>query len=298
MQHTLTLRQLSVFLAVAQTGSTTGAAQYLRMSQSAVSSSLSELENTLSERLFDRRGRKLHLNDFGRTVLPRVRTLFDMVDGIVNVGRGTATQLRIAAIMTISNYLLPSYLASYQKDRIDNETVTLFVGNTQEVLNAVRTFTADVGFIEASCSVDEFAVEHWLDDVLFVVASPDHPLARAGAATHEALRTADWLVPEQDSGTWEVLDSQIAPILGPLHVALELTSPEAIRRMILAGYGISCLSSLVVGKDIEEGALVNIGGALPPLRRSFSIVLHKDKLPTRGLSAFLNYLRTVPAEGT
>ncbi|SBW09287.1 Uncharacterized HTH-type transcriptional regulator YeiE [uncultured delta proteobacterium] len=296
LHHNLTLRQLSVFVAVAKTGSTTSAAQYLAMSQSAVSSALSELENALSEQLFDRRGRKLFLNDFGRLLLPRVRTLFDHVNDIVSAGRDAAAMLRVSASTTISNYLLPPFLARYHKTQAETgigSTVTLLVGNTHEVLDAVRNFDADVGLIEGSCTVDEFIVEHWIDDELLVVAGPDHPLARPGAATREALRQADWLVRESDSGTREVLDAQVAPVLGPLHIALELANSEAIRRTVMAGYGICCLSSHVVGPDVASGALVNIGGVLPRLLRPFSIVLHKDKLPTRGLAAFLAHLRAV-----
>lgn len=296
LHHSLTLRQLSVFVAVAQTGSTTGAAQYLSMSQSAVSSALSELESALLDQLFDRRGRKLFLNDFGRLLLPRVRALFDQVDSIVNAGRDSPALLRVAASTTISNYLLPPFLARYHKEQARSgtgSTVTLLVGNTQEVLDAVRNFDADVGLIEGSCTVDEFVVEHWMDDELLVTAAPDHPLAQPGAATREALRQADWLVRERDSGTREVLDAKVASLLGPLHIALELANSEAIRRTVIAGYGISCLSSHVVGPDVATGALVDIGDALPRLIRPFSIVLHRDKLPTRGLAAFLAHLRTV-----
>lgn len=296
VHHSLTLRQLSVFVAVAQTGSTTGAAQYLSMSQSAVSSALSELESALSDQLFDRRGRKLFLNDFGRLLLPRVRALFDQVGGIVNAGRDSPALLRVSASTTISNYLLPPFLARYHKERSQSgagSKVTLLVGNTHEVLDAVRNFDADVGLIEGSCTVDEFVVEHWMDDELLVTAAPDHPLSQPGAATREALRQADWLVREHDSGTREVLDAKVASLLGPLHIALELANSEAIRRTVIAGYGISCLSSHVVGPDVANGALVDIGGALPRLIRPFSIVLHRDKLPTRGLTAFLAHLRTV-----
>lgn len=294
MNHTLTLRQLSVFVAVAQTGSTTGAAQYLSMSQSAVSSALSELEHALSEQLFDRRGKKLFLNDFGRLILPRVRALFDQVDSIVNAGRDSAVILRVAASTTISNYLLPPLLAKYHMNQAEGGKVNLLVGNTHDVLDAVRNFDADVGLIEGSCTVDEFVVEHWMDDELLVVTSPGHPLAQPGAATSEALRQADWLVREHDSGTREALDALIAGVLGPLHIALELANSEAIRRTVMAGYGICCLSSHVVGPDVVSGALVNIGEQLPPLRRPFSIVLHRDKLPTRGLNTFLSYLRAIP----
>ena len=297
MNNTLTLRQLSVFVAVAQTGSTTGAAQHLSMSQSAVSSALSELEHALSEQLFDRRGKKLFLNDFGRLILPRVRALFDQVDCIVNAGRDSSVILRVAASTTISNYLLPPLLAKYHINQAQSGKINLLVGNTHDVLDAVRNFDADVGLIEGSCTVDEFVLEHWMDDELLVVTNPEHPLALPGAATPEALRQADWLVREHDSGTREALDALIAGVLGPLHIALELANSEAIRRTVLAGYGICCLSSHVVGPDVANGTLVNIGGQLPPLRRPFSIVLHKDKLPTRGLNTFLSYLRGVPIQG-
>lgn len=294
MNHTLTLRQLSVFVAVAQTGSTTGAAHHLSMSQSAVSSALSELESSLSEQLFDRRGKKLFLNDFGRLILPRVRGLFDQLDSIVHAGKESAAILRVAASTTISNYLLPPLLAKYHMNQTMGGKVNLLVGNTHDVLDAVRDFNADVGLIEGSCTVDEFVLEHWLDDELLIVTSPAHPLAQPGMATPEALRQADWLVREHDSGTREVLDAQIAGMLGPLHIALELANSEAIRRTVLSGYGICCLSSHVVGPDVEKGDLVDIGGQLPSLRRPFSIVLHKDKLPTKGLNTFLSYLRGVP----
>ena len=165
--HNLTLRQLSVFVSVAETGSTTGAAQNLSMSQSAVSSALSELEKALAEQLFDRRGRKLRLNDLGRLLLPRVRTLFQQVDGIINAGRDGGGMLRIAASTTISNYILPPFLARYHKNLATGDSggkVTLLTGNTQEVLDSVRNCDADAGLIEGSCSVDDFLVEHWMDD--------------------------------------------------------------------------------------------------------------------------------------
>lgn len=293
MNNTLTLRQLSVFVAVAQTGSTTGAALFLSMSQSAVSSALSELEHSLSEQLFDRRGKKLFLNDFGRLILPQVRALFDQVDSIVNAGKEAAGVLRVAASTTISNYVMPLLLARYHMGQSGSK-VNLRVGNTHEVLDAVRNFDADVGLIEGSCTVDEFIIEHWMDDELLVVVSPAHTLARPGAATAEALRAADWLVREHDSGTREVMDAQIAGHLGPIHIALELSNSEAIRRTVIAGYGVCCLSSHVVGEDVAEGRLVNIGSVMPRIIRPFSIVMHKDKLPTRGLNTFLSYLRNVP----
>lgn len=78
----LTLRQLQIFVAVAQTGSTTAAAESIAMSQSAISAALNELEAMLGGLLFDRVSRRLILNDHGRAMLPQARSVLDGAQGI------------------------------------------------------------------------------------------------------------------------------------------------------------------------------------------------------------------------
>src|ERR1700755_1749979 len=78
----LTLRQLLIFAAVAETGSTTAASHRVALSQSATSAALNELEKVLGARLFDRVGKRLILNDNGRTLLPQARAALDVASGI------------------------------------------------------------------------------------------------------------------------------------------------------------------------------------------------------------------------
>jgi len=71
----LSLRQLQIFVAVARAGSTTAAAPHVALSQSATSAALNELEALLGGNLFDRVGRRLILNERGRSMLPEA--MFD-----------------------------------------------------------------------------------------------------------------------------------------------------------------------------------------------------------------------------
>ncbi|MEO6354804.1 MAG: LysR family transcriptional regulator, partial [Burkholderiaceae bacterium] len=73
----LTLRQLQIFLAVCDSGSTSAAAQAIALSQSAASAALNELEQLLDTRLFDRVGKRLLLNDNGRLLVPQARQMLD-----------------------------------------------------------------------------------------------------------------------------------------------------------------------------------------------------------------------------
>src|ERR1700748_2212745 len=78
----ITLRQLAVFAAVADAGSTAAAGRRVALSQSATSAALNELEAVLEARLFDRIGTRLVLNDTGRGLLPQARAVLDGADGI------------------------------------------------------------------------------------------------------------------------------------------------------------------------------------------------------------------------
>ncbi len=289
MSIRFTLRQLSVFIAVAQSGSTIAASRTLAMSQSAVSAALGELESIANERLFDRHGRRLILNDAGRALQPYAVALVESAESLARDFESTATTLRIAASSTIGNYVLPGvfarFLAEYPATRLN-----VVIGNTRDVLDAVNAFDADIGLIEGSSHDANLRIEPWIDDEMLIVTAPQNPLA--ARARRKDLADADWLVREPGSGTREIFEQQIGPALGSMHIALELGDSEAIRRTLLSGYGVSCLSRHVVADDLESGRLVAITGRLPAIHRAFSIALHRSKTPTRGLTALRAFLDT------
>ena len=131
---------------------------------------------------------------------------------------------------------------------------------------------------------------------MVVVVGPTHPLALAGEQSpqfHDMLRDADWIVREPGSGTREIIEARLVPELGALRFALELGNAEAIKRAVMSGFGVSCLSLHVVRDEIERGLLVALRSDLPRVIRPLQLVVHQDKFPTQGLLAFTEYLRGV-----
>src|SRR5215470_2421213 len=103
----LTLRQLQIFSCVAERGSTSGAAEIVALSQSATSAAINELERMLELSLFDRVGKRLLLNDNGRSLLPQARALLDGAETIqrwAREGESLLGAMRIGASTTIGNY--------------------------------------------------------------------------------------------------------------------------------------------------------------------------------------------------
>jgi DNA-binding transcriptional LysR family regulator len=295
----LTLRQLQIFLAVCDGGSTSAAAQAIALSQSATSAALNELEQLLAIQLFDRVGKRLLLNDNGRLLAPQARQILDAALTIerqfapTDAGNGNAIGLYIGASTTIGTYLLPHILASFCA-RQTPAIPRVMIANTADVAAAVASFAVDVGLIEGPCHEPELQVEPWLSDELIVVCAPHYRLAQIaarGAVTPALLREAAWLLREPGSGTREAVEQALVPHLHRLRSAGEFSSAEAIKHAAAAGLGVACLSRLVVADLMEVGKLVELKTTLPPLQRRFYLVHQQHKILSARLSAFMQFCR-------
>lgn len=278
-----TLRQLEIFAAIVRTGSTSGAAADVSISQSAASAALSDLELTLGLQLFDRVSKKLVLNESGRALNVRAMSLLEAARGIGQDfdGPNPSSHFRIAASTTVGNYLVPDLLASYLLVH-PFARVDIQIGNTSEVLRAVTDFKADVGVVEGPSNVPGLVLTHWRDDELIVVGAPHHSLTIQQLPPHPpldltTLGDATWLVREEGSGTRDAVQTALLPHLGPLKCPLVLGSSEAIRRAVVLGLGISCLSRILVAEQLRTGALVELSTDLPPISRPFHIVVHHER---------------------
>ena len=282
----LTLRQLEVFVATARDGSTRAAAVRVARSQSAASAALAELEATLGALLFDRIGRRLVLNENGRALLPGAITQLEQageLQGLFATPHRAA--LRMAASLTIGEYLLPPLIAQW-KALHPQSPVRLAIGNTSTVITAVVGLDVDVGFIEGPQTHPELRVRPWLSDELVIVAAPAHPLAHGAASTRQ-LAAAAWILREIGSGTRQASDSWLLEHLGALHVEFELGSTEAIKRLAMAGAGLACLSRHAVAQALAEGTLVELRTRLPIWRRRLAIVTRRDKRLGRAAAEFI-----------
>ncbi len=295
----ITLRQLSIFTAVADAGSTSAAAQRVALSQSATSAALNELEAVLEARLFDRVGTRLVLNDTGRGLLSQARAVLDGAAGIerdfglgrARVAAGAPSLLRVGASTTIGNYLLPTLIASWQRAR-PGAHVDVTIANTGAVAAAVARMEVDLGLIEGPCHEPDVVAHPWRDEELVIVCAPSHPLLRGDAGTRlnvAALRQAAWLLREPGSGTREAVEQALQPHLHQLLEGLNFGGTEAIKQAAVEGLGFTCLSLFAVQDLVALGRLVRVQTTLPRLVRRFWLIHHRRKQFSRSLAAFIDF---------
>jgi DNA-binding transcriptional LysR family regulator len=291
----MNLDQLRVFVAVAERGHVTRAAEGLGMSQSAASAAIKALEHSCGVRLFNRVGRSIELSHVGRRFLPEAKAILDRADAarlfLDNASQTITGAVSIAASQTIASYWLPRRLASFHEIH-PSVRLDVTIGNTTQVAAAVLDGTADMGLVEGRTRSDLLKRIRVDTDRLVMVFAAD-------AAAESASSLVDplsfrWIVRERGSGTREALEDFIArqgKSLDDLRVFLVLPSNEAIRQAVEAGAGATIISKRVVADSIARGSVKVADLQLPD--REFVLIAHRDRQQTLAQSALKEHLASL-----
>jgi DNA-binding transcriptional LysR family regulator len=283
----ITLRQLELFAAICQERTVTAAAARVGLSQAATSQALAELENLLERKLFDRHGRRLLLNAAGRSLLPPAIEVLDRVRDIESSGVRQPVNVALYASLTAGNYMLPAIISRFARTHPDYR-FHVSIGNTAQVVESLLRFESDAGWIEGIVEDTALMAFPWREDPLVVVAGPDHELA-GRKATIEGLAAAAWVLREKGSGTRAVFERAIEGKFRLGRVPAEFAGIEAVKRAVVAGAGLSCMSGSAVAAEVRSGQLRRVYVPWLDLRRQITVLLHRDKYRDAGLSAFLRY---------
>lgn len=282
------LKQIEVFLKTAQCQNLTKAASELAMSQSAASESLKALEQQFDINLFDRIGKRLQLNDFGRQIQKDAELLYEQARSLENalMRHADLGNIKVGATLTIGNYLAIKIISDF-RSQYPGANATLEVANTTQIAHKIRDFELDVGLIEGEVSDPELEVSAWRDDELVVFCSPNHPYAIKGTLTDEELLEAQWVLREHGSGTRQAFDHAMHGLISQLDITLELQHTEAIKRAVEANMGLGCLSRLALEESFKRGNLIPLDVPHRDFKRKFYIILRKGKYLSTSIERWL-----------
>ncbi|WP_328556532.1 MULTISPECIES: LysR family transcriptional regulator [unclassified Streptomyces] len=275
------LGALELLLAVARLGSLGRAARELGITQPAASSRIRSMERLLGVALVDRSPRGSRLTREGALVTDWARRVVDAAEafdaGAQALRDRRDSRLRVAASMTIAEYLLPGWLIALRAQRPDT-AVSLLAGNSATVAERLLSGEADLGFVEGlsvPSGLDATVIAH---DRLIVVTAPGHPWARRRAPlAAEELAATPLILREEGSGTRQVLDSALGGLARPL---IELSSTTAVKASAVSGAGPAVLSELALGEELSAHRLVSIPLAGVRLARALRAVWPTGHRPT------------------
>ncbi len=286
----LTLKELEFFLSLCEYESVSKTANEFSVTQSAVSLAIKSLEEKLGEKVFDRVGKKLVLNERGRYFKEIVKSHFLALKDSQNIfaKNRLSGKLKVMASKTISNYFLAEpiykFLLSYSEAKVEKRTE-----NSRLIVEAILNGKTDIGFVEDEIEEVDIKGEKIGDDELIVVTG-DKELSLKERYI-DTLLNKRWILRERGSGTREVFLKGLGELSKELNIFLEFSELEEIKSVLYHKETLTCISKYAVKRELNEGKLFEVKLKNMDFKRNLYLIYHKEKSKTKLFEKFVEYIK-------
>jgi DNA-binding transcriptional LysR family regulator len=282
--------RLRAFAAFARRRSFSAAARELRISQPAVSKHIAEVEREAGVKLVERRPRGGELTPAGEFlanhVLRAQALLAQASRGVVEFHQRATGSLTIVASGVPATYLLPEVVVTFQRAH-PNVRVSIVPGASAQTMDALRSHRAELGVVGGFAAAPEIEAEPLVEEEIVVVGPPRLAGRRMSRRDAEA---ATWISPYEGSATRAAVESAWADSgITPSH-RLELPSWEAVKLAVARGHGVAGCSQFTVEGELRAGSLAIVRLRGWKVRRTISIVRHRDAMLTPSAREFVAML--------
>ena len=293
------LRQLRVFVTVAQAKSFSRAGEMIGLSQSAVSHSVKELELQAGVRLLDRTTREVVLTEAGQQLAARLERLLDELSSTLRdagrVGQQLSGTVRVAASQTISAHLIPHCIARSNHLYPDIKFV-LHDRPQQWVLESIRQGEVDFGIVIDPGAATDLECETVLSEPFLLLCRDDHPFAGRESVGWQELHAQRLVLQDYASGSRPLIDAALAGFAVEADIVQEIGHPATLFPMVEAGIGISVLPALALPPP--QGSHLQVKRLTPVVERQLMLVRRKNRSLSTAAQALWDVVRIQACELT
>ena len=280
---------LKAFVAVAETGSFSVAAERLFLTQPAVSKRIAALESELDTRLFDRIGRTVTLTEAGVALLPRAQSMLvelkDSIRAVSSLSDEVRGTLRFATSHHIGLHRLPPtlkhYTQAYPQVRLDIRFM-----DSEAACVAVEHGDLELGIVTLPpAPSSNLTTEVIWQDPLGIVVSRSHPLTGKADVTLGELAQHVAVLPSSNTYTRQIAEQAFSRLGLELEVTFSTNYLETIKMLVSVGIGWSLLPNTMLDKHICMLSVEELS-----LQRSLGIVYHRERTLSNAARALISEL--------
>jgi DNA-binding transcriptional LysR family regulator len=259
------------------------------VSQPAVSRQVASLERELGLELATRGWRRVSLTAAGNVLaehaLRAEALLAQAARRLQALHEGLAGSLSLAASGTPANYLLPGLIARFHQAH-PAVTLELVEGTSAEVVEAVRSHVAELGFVGGLVAAPELSTRGLVADEIVLIGSPT--LFPPGMPVSlDRLGEIAWIEREEGSATKSMTEAALADIGFAPRRRLVLPGWEMVKLAVAEGAGIAAVSRLAINVELRAATLVVLDVAGWQVRRHLSLITARDITLTPAAERFV-----------
>lgn len=286
------MQQLRYFVAVAETGNFTRAAERSNVTQPSLSQQIINLEGEVGHKLFHRLGRKAVLTEAGNTFLERARKILFEVENAAkelsdhpSLGR----KISVGAVPTVMPYMIIPLIHG-ARERFPNLHVAVRESFKAQLIEAVVEGELDLAVLPMPVKDHRVSVEPLFTEPLLLVTSKDHPLANQKSTNIPDLADETFV----SLGDTSALAAQTQVFFGDHNfepkIGYRCAQVATLKLIVSMGLGIAILPRLArQASDSDSLTYLRIAGTEPT--RELAIVRHLQRYQSRGAEQFIGMLR-------
>lgn len=281
---------LQAFLAVAESGSFSRAAERIYLTQPAISKRIAALEKEIGARLFDRIGRSIHLTPAGEALLGRARNVLkeleDVKRGITNLSGSISGELLLATSHHIGLHRLPGLLKRFH-DTYTQVRLNLQFMDSEKACQAVARGDLELAVVTLPPETTApLKTEKIWDDPLDIVVSPGHPLARELHVTMSKLLEYPAILPGPGTYTREIILNAFGRLRDRIQVGMATNYLEVLKMLAAIGLGWSALPRTMIDAGLKVVQIEKV-----EIRRELGIVTHEKRTLSNAGQAMIRIIR-------
>jgi DNA-binding transcriptional LysR family regulator len=291
------LRQLEIFVKVAELGSFSKAADALFLTQPTVSEHIRTLEDELGVRLLDRLGRGASVTKGGALLLSHAQRMLALArearQAMESFQGRMSGELLVGASTIPGEYILPALIGRF-KEKFPDIAITLLIGSSQSVTDWVVEGRAELGVVGARSTHTSIECRELLPDDIVLIVSAAHPWHGRKQVTLEELRGEPLLLRERGSGTRAALEAALEAAgtdLAAFRVVGEMGSTQAVKQAVKASVGVALLSRRAVEEECRAGSLWCLRVKDLKVTRAFYLATHRERSRSPLAEAFRAFVQ-------
>lgn len=288
----VSFKQLKLFLALAETGSVTGAARVMHITQPTASMQLKDLSTAIGLPLFEIIAKKVYLTALGNELAETARRMtveWEAFEQHVSSIKGyTKGSLKIAVVST-AKYFIPKIIGSFC-EKYPEIDISLEVLNRDGIIKRLEQNMDDIYIMSMPPLNIEIEDEIFMPNPLVIIAAKNHPLSNQKNLDLHQLKNERFILRELGSGTRMASTIQFKKKKFVPNIRLELGSNESIKQAVAAGLGIGLVSIHALNdyQGFDDIAILNIEDF--PIHSNWHIVRSVGKKLTPIAKIFHDHL--------
>lgn len=239
----MNLYQLRYFLKLAEEKQYTKAAKELDISQPTLSYAISQLENELGVKLFEKNGRSIALTECGQDLLQCASKSLSILDqGVLNLKRKAsgAGQIRLGFLRTLGTDYIPDLASRYLEQNSDKETHFSFhTGSTTTLLDSLKKGEYDMVFSSEPPENGEFLYTPVLKQALVLIVPDGHPLSNQYRIPLEDAAGYPFIYFDKTAGLRHFTDLLFQQIGQKPKIVYETDEDQVVAGLVAHGFGIA-----------------------------------------------------------